>query len=191
MRIHKRIPARSPTPIFDTEHPIKLQEFEWSLIQLSEFLTMTPPSSYVQQCTTHATCLDAFSHVVEFFSFSNRIMLFLRLSLIHGDNLTTCAQKLLMPMMASRLMVQVTFIMNLYLHCLLHRTMSFLPSSKDIRLFHLSRSRQPMAHTYSHTYHFLPIIWRHNHLIMGENLICHTGVWHMWNYLFGILYFVL
>jgi hypothetical protein len=54
--------------------------------------------------------------------------------------------------------------------------MSFLPSSKDIRLFHLSRSRQPMAHTYSHTYHFLPIIWRHNHLIMGENLICHTGV---------------
>jgi hypothetical protein len=69
--------------------------------------------------------------------------------------------------------------------------MSFLPSSKDIRLFHLSRSRQPMAHTYSHTYHFLPIIWRHNHLIMGENLICHTGVWHMWNYLFGILYFVL
>ncbi len=110
------------------------------------------------------------------FSFSNRIMLFLKLSLIHGENLTTCAQKLLMPMMASRLMVQVTFIMNLYLHCLLHQTMSFLPSSKDIRLFHLSRSRQPMAHTYSHTYHFLPIIWRHNHLIMGENLICHTGV---------------
>jgi hypothetical protein len=42
-------------------------------------------------------------------------------------------------------MFQVSFTMNLYLHHLLHLTMSFLLSSEDIRPFLLSKSRQPMA----------------------------------------------
>jgi hypothetical protein len=53
--------------------------------------------------------------------------------------------------------------MNLYLHCLLHLTMSFLLSSEDIRHFLLSRWRQLMAMLLA-----IPIFMP-NHLIMGRD----------------------
>jgi hypothetical protein len=44
----------------------ELQEFDWSLIRHSEFLTKTCPApGHVQQLTTLAANLDAFSYVVE------------------------------------------------------------------------------------------------------------------------------
>jgi hypothetical protein len=48
-------------------------------------------------------------------------------------------------LMTSWNMAQVPFTMNLYLHCLTRLTTSFLLSSKDIRTFFLSKSRQVMA----------------------------------------------
>jgi hypothetical protein len=72
-------------------------------------------------------------------------------------------------LMASWNMVQVTFTMNLYLRCLSHLTMSFLLSSEDIRPILFSKSRQLMATLIGcHTYPFLPIVRRQNHLIMGR-----------------------
>jgi hypothetical protein len=51
-----------------------------------------PLPGHVQQLTTQMASLDVFSHVVECISFSNWIMLFVRLSLICGEILATCAQ---------------------------------------------------------------------------------------------------
>jgi hypothetical protein len=69
-------------------------------------------------------------------------------------------------LVTSRNKLRVTFTMNLYLCHLSHLTTSFLLSSKDIRHFILSKSRQPMA---TATYgHFLPIIRRQKNLIMGR-----------------------
>jgi hypothetical protein len=85
-------------------------------------------------------------------------------------------------------MVQVPFTMNLYLWCLLHLTKSFLLSSKDIRHFLLSHSRQPMATLTVIPTIFLQIIWRQNLIVQftpfdyGEKLMHHTSTRHVWSH---------
>jgi hypothetical protein len=74
----------------------ELQEFDWSLVRHSEFLTMTcPPPGHVQQLTTLAPKTVMHSPMwLNAFFFFNRIMLFVGLSLICGENPATRAQSM-------------------------------------------------------------------------------------------------
>ncbi len=84
------------------------------------------------------------------------------------------------------IMVQVTFTMNLDLHCLLHLSMSILPSNEDIRLFHLSKSR---GNTYGHTYcPFSTNPLGAEPFDYWENLICLASIQHVKLFIFYFIF---